>query len=72
MGAEVKELDDGIIIKGREKLKPATINSHGDHRVAMAMSIAGLLAEGKTTVKNTDCINTSFPGFFSELEKLME
>ncbi|HDZ62103.1 MAG TPA: 3-phosphoshikimate 1-carboxyvinyltransferase [Nitrospirae bacterium] len=72
MGVKTKELEDGIIIEGTKSLKAAEVESHGDHRIAMAMVVAGLLARGKTTVKDTECINTSFPGFFSELEKLMK
>ncbi len=72
MGVEVEELPDGITIKGRERLKAATVQSYGDHRVAMSMAIAGLVADGETIVKNTECINTSFPGFMEMLEKLQQ
>ncbi|MEK7271908.1 MAG: 3-phosphoshikimate 1-carboxyvinyltransferase, partial [Nitrospirota bacterium] len=61
MGVEVEELPDGITIKGRERLKAATVQSYGDHRVAMSMAIAGLVADGETIVKDTECVNTSFP-----------
>jgi 3-phosphoshikimate 1-carboxyvinyltransferase len=70
MGVETEELEDGIIVKGRERLASAVVNSHGDHRVAMALLIAGLLADGETTVEDTDCINTSFPGFPEILHRL--
>jgi len=70
MGVEVEELEDGVIIEGRERLKGATVHSHGDHRVAMAMTVAGLVAEGETIVEDTACIGTSFPGFIEELNKL--
>jgi 3-phosphoshikimate 1-carboxyvinyltransferase len=70
MGIEIEELEGGIIIHGSEQHKPATINSHGDHRIAMAMVVAGLLTDGITRVNNTECINTSFPGFRDALEKL--
>ena len=70
MGSEVEELEDGLIIKGRETLKSATVQSHGDHRVAMAMTVAGLIADGTTTVEDTECINTSFPGFMEMLGQL--
>ncbi len=76
MGVAIEELstkggsEDGLIIEGMEKLKPATIQSHGDHRIAMAMLVAGLAAEGETTVVDTDCVNTSFPGFMEILENL--
>ncbi len=72
MGVTVEELEDGIIIEGRERLKAATLQSHGDHRIAMAMLVAGLAADGETTVEDTECVNTSFPGFMEMLNKLME
>jgi 3-phosphoshikimate 1-carboxyvinyltransferase len=62
-GAKVEELEDGLKIYGPTKLKGATINSYGDHRIAMAMAVAGLIAEGKTVIEDTECIETSFPGF---------
>ena len=72
MGVEVEELPDGITIKGRERLKAATVQSYGDHRVAMSMAIAGLVADGETIVKDTECVNTSFPGFMEMLKRLQE
>jgi len=63
MGASIEERKDGMEIFGMGKLKGASVKSFGDHRIAMALVIAGLAASGKTKVNNTDCINTSFPGF---------
>ncbi len=63
MGASIEERKDGMEIFGRGKLKGASVKSFGDHRIAMALVIAGLAASGKTKINNTDCINTSFPGF---------
>jgi 3-phosphoshikimate 1-carboxyvinyltransferase len=71
MGVIVEELEDGMIIEGRERLKGAVLYSHGDHRIAMAMSIAGLVAGEETTILDTVCISTSFPGFVETLERLM-
>lgn len=70
MGAKIEELPDGMIIDGVNNLSGAECNSHGDHRVAMALSIAGFIAEGETKVDDTDCINTSFPEFLDCIEKL--
>ena len=67
MGAKIKELDDGMIIEGPTKLKGAEVKSYGDHRIAMSLAIAGLVAEGETIIEDTACIETSFPGF----EKLL-
>jgi len=70
MGVKIEELEDGLIIEGQEDLSPAAAVSYGDHRIAMSMLIAGLTAKGETTVDNTDCVNTSFPGFMEILESL--
>jgi len=64
MAVNVEEMEDGVVIEGREGFTPATVDSFGDHRIAMAFIIAGLLAErAATTVTDTACIKTSFPGF---------
>ena len=63
MGAEVRERSDGMEITGRERLAGAICESHGDHRIAMSMAVAGLAASGETTVRDTQWIETSFPGF---------
>ncbi len=71
MGVGVEEREDGLTIQGEAALKAAAIQSHGDHRIAMALIIAGLTADGETTIEDTECVNTSFPGFMETLEKLM-
>lgn len=72
MGCEVEEFPDGMRIVGRERLRGAPCRSYGDHRVAMALAIAGLRAEGETVIEDTLCVNTSFPGFFELLEAVRE
>ena len=67
MDVKIEEREDGLMIEGREDLKPAEAISYGDHRIAMSMLIAGLTASGETTVADTDCVNTSFPGFMKML-----
>jgi 3-phosphoshikimate 1-carboxyvinyltransferase len=69
MGTRVKEYKDGLSIRGGV-LKGASIKSFGDHRIAMAFSIAALAAEGKTTIENADAVGISYPEFFSVLKKL--
>jgi 3-phosphoshikimate 1-carboxyvinyltransferase len=71
LGAEVEELEDGLRIAGPQKLKGAVVQSYGDHRIAMSLAIAGLIAEGETTIENTECIETSFPGFETLLKSIM-
>ncbi len=72
MGARIEEREDGWVIEGPNRLKGATVQSHGDHRVAMSCAIAALAAEGETLIQNTDCIATSFPEFEEILERLTD
>ena len=72
MGAEVEEFDDGIAVAGPTQLRSAKINSYGDHRIAMAFSIAALIAEGETEIKGAECVAISFPEFFELLHSLAE
>lgn len=72
MGADVTENPDGLVIRGGRPLRGARLDSHGDHRIAMAFAIAGLFAEGETVIENTECVETSFPGFAAQLEQLVE
>jgi 3-phosphoshikimate 1-carboxyvinyltransferase len=70
-GVHVEELPDGLLVKGGSPLTGCICESHGDHRVALAACVAGLLAEGTTLVRGAECINVSYPGFKAVLEKLM-
>ena len=72
MGAEVEQTADGWKIPGQQKLHGAEIESFGDHRIAMAFAIGGLRAEGETVIRNSECVGISYPGFFADLEKLLE
>ena len=66
----MEERPDGMIIGGRARLRGAAVHSHGDHRLAMAMAVAGLVAEGETVVQGADCADDSFPGFAATLARL--
>ncbi len=70
MGARVTALEDGLRIEGPTPLRGTTIHAHGDHRIAMAFAIAGLIADGDTTLENTDSIQTSYPDFWHHLQTL--
>ncbi|PIW87898.1 MAG: 3-phosphoshikimate 1-carboxyvinyltransferase, partial [Nitrospirae bacterium CG_4_8_14_3_um_filter_41_47] len=70
MGAEIEEFDDGLSIMGKRRLKGAFIESYRDHRVAMSLSIAALVADGTTTINGISSVNISFPGFFEILRRL--
>ena len=72
MGADVDEFDDGIAVSGPTQLRGAAIDSFNDHRIAMAFSIAALLADGETEIKNSECVAISFPEFFSILNTVAE
>lgn len=72
MGADVEEFEDGMEINGGKPLNGARLDSFGDHRIAMAFAIAGMFAQGDTVIENTDCINTSYPGFANRLATIRE
>lgn len=71
MGVDVQEFFDGMEIKGGSPLKGATLRSHGDHRIAMSFAIAGLFAQGETTIEDVDCIDTSYPGFAEQIRAII-
>lgn len=70
-GIQVEEHPDGMTVRGGG-LSASTTDSRGDHRIAMAMLVAGLAARGETVVTDVDCINTSFPTFFDILSRVVE
>lgn len=70
MGADIEEFEDGLSITGKKKLKGAVVESYKDHRIAMALSIAALIADGTTTISDFSSVNISFPGFLNILKKL--
>ena len=72
MGAEVEEFEDGLDVPGGQKLHGATIDSGGDHRIAMAFSVAALRAEGETLIQGAESVAISFPEFFNLLDLVAE
>jgi 3-phosphoshikimate 1-carboxyvinyltransferase len=72
MGVPVETFDDGMAIEGPVSLRGAVIDADGDHRIAMAFAIAGLIAEGETILEGAEAIATSFPTFESELYRLVQ
>lgn len=72
MGAKVEEFSDGLRVAGKSagKLRGAKINPKGDHRIAMALAVAALGAEGDTVIRDSECVGVSFPDFFVTLERL--
>jgi len=70
LGAKIEALPDGFVVEGPARLRGAEVTSHGDHRLAMSLAVAGLAAEGRTTVHDTACTDDSFPGFERALAAL--
>ncbi|MBM4135684.1 MAG: 3-phosphoshikimate 1-carboxyvinyltransferase [Nitrospira sp.] len=70
MGTEIEEFEDGLSIRGKANLRGTSVESYGDHRIAMALSIAALIADGTTTIHGISSVNISFPGFFEILRRL--
>jgi 3-phosphoshikimate 1-carboxyvinyltransferase len=69
MGAVVEEQSDGLAIPGGQRLRGAEIETHGDHRIAMAFAVAGLVASGETRIHAAECADVSFPGFYEILDR---
>lgn len=72
MGAMVEETADGMLVGGPTQLHGAVIDSYGDHRIAMAFSVAALLASGESEIEGAECVSVSFPEFFNLLESIVE
>jgi len=72
MGADITPTDDGMIINGGKPLKGTVLGSRHDHRIAMSFAIAGLAAEGKTEIIGSECVNISYPNFYSDLASLVQ
>ncbi len=70
LGADIEERPDGFIVHGPTPLKGAHVSSHGDHRLAMALTVAGLIADGVTLIEDAACASDSFPGFEETLLRL--
>ncbi len=71
-GVEVEEKDDGMAVTGPSDLitPDVALNSHGDHRIAMAMAILNCFSDGAVTIENVDCVDTSYPEFWQHMEQL--
>ena len=71
LGVKVDERPDGMVVHGGATLRGAICDSHGDHRVAMTLAIAGLIASGKTTIEKAEAVEKSYPIFWKHLERLV-
>jgi 3-phosphoshikimate 1-carboxyvinyltransferase len=72
LGAQIEARADGFVVCGPTPLRGGHVRSHGDHRLAMALVVAGLVARGESTVHGAECILDSFPGFVETLGSLQE
>lgn len=72
MGADVIPTDDGMIIHGGKPLHGASIDSHLDHRIAMSFAVAGAVCDGSLSIEGGECVNISYPEFYSDLYSLAE
>ena len=70
MGADITALDDGWQIRGPRHLEGATVDSRGDHRIAMAMAVAALMADGETEIEGAESVDISYPGFWDQVDAL--
>ncbi len=70
MGADIIETNDGFIINPENKLRHAKIITFGDHRIAMAFTIAGLMTNKQNSLDDVNCVDISFPEFFDILRKI--
>jgi 3-phosphoshikimate 1-carboxyvinyltransferase len=70
LGASVEERPDGLLIRGGKRLRGARVSSHGDHRLAMAMAVAGLIGDGEVTVEQAESASVSYPSFWDHLGSL--
>lgn len=70
LGADLDPLPDGLVVRGPTPLRGARVSSHGDHRLAMALTVAGLIAEGETVIEGAEVTADSFPGFADALRAL--
>ena len=71
LGAHVEERESGFTVQGGQKLRPASLQSYGDHRMVMAWAIASLLVEGDCTIDHLDQVKISYPGFWGTLDQLV-
>ncbi|RKQ63531.1 3-phosphoshikimate 1-carboxyvinyltransferase [Thermovibrio guaymasensis] len=71
IGADVEELPDGMVIRGKTPLKGGKVCSFGDHRIVMTFTVASLITEGPVEIDEVESVSTSYPGFFDDLKKLL-
>jgi 3-phosphoshikimate 1-carboxyvinyltransferase len=71
LGAKIEPLPDGMVIYGGRRLSGAQVDSHSDHRLAMSLAVAGLVAKGETTIKHAQTVQVSYPAFWQTLQQIL-
>jgi 3-phosphoshikimate 1-carboxyvinyltransferase len=71
LGARIEPLPDGMVIHGGGRLSGAEVDSHSDHRLAMTLAVAGLVAKGKTTITHAQAAQISYPAFWESLQQIL-
>ena len=72
IGARVEEFEDGLVAESDAPLEGGAVSSFGDHRIAMAFAVAGLVSRSGVRIEDAGCVDISFPGFFDRLHGLVE
>ena len=72
VGVEVDEFDDGLRLEGPQQVEGGTVQSYGDHRIAMAFAVAGLLSRSGIQIEGSECVDISYPGFFDQLNDIAQ
>jgi 3-phosphoshikimate 1-carboxyvinyltransferase len=70
LGAEIEVNKDGLVVHGKGSLEYGTVRSHGDHRIAMALGVAALMAKGQVVIEDAECVSKSYPTFFNDMRLL--
>jgi len=70
VGADAEELPDGFVVRGSDRPYRGRIETHGDHRIAMAFGVLGAVGDSAIEVDDRDCVNVSYPGFWSDLARV--
>ena len=70
LGADITELPDGLVIRGKRQLAGGTVDAMGDHRIAMSAAAAACVCAGPVTVLGSECVEKSYPRFWQDYEQL--
>ena len=70
MGAHIRETDDGLVIEGTGYLNGGSCRSYGDHRLAMTLGVAGLVAKDAVVISGSEAVDVSYPGFWDDMDML--